>query len=262
MALIVKEPTGAFRTIAESVAVGVEVTQVARQLEVGGLILSRTNSGGIGVAAGISSDDGGVDKPDGTIFTNPSYNPDDPFKGFRRTINLKNGNVGIGGSNDKEALVPKERLVVVGNILVTGDVRLSGADCAEEFTIAETTDIEPGTVVIITEEGKLQRSCEAYDKKVAGIVSGGGNYRPGILLGRQKESPDKRLPIALVGKVFCKVDADPAPIGLGDLLTTSSAPGYAMKACDPLKAFGSVLGKALSSLESGKGMIPILVALQ
>jgi hypothetical protein len=262
MALIVKEPSGEFRTIAESVAVGVEVTQAARQLEVGGMILSRTNSGGIGVAAGFTSDDGGVDKPDGSIFTNPSYNPEDPFKGFRRTINMKNGNVGIGGSNDKEAMVPKERLVVVGNILVTGDVRLSGADCAEEFTIAETTDIEPGTVVIITEEGKLQQSSEAYDKKVAGVVSGGGNYRPGILLGRQKERLDKRLPIALVGKVFCKVDADPAPVKVGDLLTTSSTPGYAMKASEPGKAFGSVIGKALGSLDSGKGMIAILVALQ
>jgi hypothetical protein len=171
-------------------------------------------------------------------------------------VRASDGHVGIGTTD------PTERLVVQGNILVTGDVRLAGADCAEEFTIAETTDIEPGTVVIITEEGKLQQSSQTYDKKVAGVVSGGGNYRPGILLGRQKEPPDRRLPIALVGKVFCKVDADPAPIEIGDLLTTSSTPGYAMKACEPLKAFGSVIGKALGSLDSGKGMIPILVALQ
>jgi hypothetical protein len=149
-----------------------------------------------------------------------------------------------------------------GIIAVSGDIRLTGADCAEDFTVAETAGIEPGTVVIITEEGKLQKSCEAYDRKVAGVVSGGGNYRPGIVLGQQKGLPEKRLPIALVGKVFCNVDADPAPIGVGDLLTTSSTPGCAMKAREPLKAFGSVIGKALGSLDSGKGMIPILVALQ
>src|SRR5262249_12118241 len=259
MALIVKHSNEEFETIRESVAVGVEVTQVARQLEVGGFIVSRTNSGGPGVAAGFSSDDGGVDKADASIWTNESYDTQEPFKPWRGTINVKKGNVGIGGSNDKEALVPKERLVVVGNILVTGDVRLSGADCAEDFTVAEVADIEPGMVVIITEEGKLQKSCEAYDKKVAGVGSGGGNYRPGILLGQQKESQERRLPIALVGKVFCNVDADPAPVKVGDLLTTSSTPGYAMKARDPRKAFGSVVGKALGSLDSGKGMIPMLV---
>jgi hypothetical protein len=35
-----------------------------------------------------------------------------------------------------------------------------------------------------------------------------------------------------------------------------------MKADDPLKAFGAVIGKALRSMKSGQGMIPILIALQ
>jgi hypothetical protein len=35
-----------------------------------------------------------------------------------------------------------------------------------------------------------------------------------------------------------------------------------MKAVDPIKAFGAVIGKALRPLKSGSGMIPILVALQ
>ncbi len=65
-----------------------------------------------------------------------------------------------------------------------------------------------------------------------------------------------------MGKVFCKVDADASPIETGDMLTTSNIPGYAMKAIDPLKAFGAVIGKALASLSEGKGLIPILVTLQ
>ena len=45
------------------------------------------------------------------------------------------------------------------------------------------------------------------------------------------------MPIALIGKVYCKVDANYSSIEIGDLLTTSDTPGYAMKAADPLKAF-------------------------
>jgi hypothetical protein len=70
------------------------------------------------------------------------------------------------------------------------------------------------------------------------------------------------MPVALMGKVFCKVDAQYSPIEVGDLLTTSPTLGHAMKAGDPLKAFGAVLGKALQSLKEGTGMIPVLVALQ
>jgi hypothetical protein len=70
------------------------------------------------------------------------------------------------------------------------------------------------------------------------------------------------MPVALVGKVYCKVDAHYASIEVGDLLTTSDTPGHAMKATDPLKAFGSVIGKALRPLEAGQGLVPILIALQ
>jgi hypothetical protein len=93
------------------------------------------------------------------------------------------------------------------------------------------------------------------------VLSGAGGCRPGIVLGKQP-SQDKRLPLALTGKVYCKVDAQYAPIGVGDLLTTSPTSGHAMKAEDPLKAFGAVIGKALRPLTEGQGLIPILIALQ
>jgi len=150
---------------------------------------------------------------------------------------------------------------VSGNVTVSGDVILTGADCAEEFDVAETVDIEPGTVMVLDQDGVLQQSQTAYDKKVAGVISGAGDYRPGMILDR-RQSGDNRLPVALVGKVYCKVDAQYAAIEVGDLLTTSPTPGHAMKADDPFKAFGSVIGKALRPLEVGQGMIPILIALQ
>jgi hypothetical protein len=68
--------------------------------------------------------------------------------------------------------------------------------------------------------------------------------------------------VALLGKVYCKVDAQYSPIEVGDLLASSPTPGHAMKAADPLKAFGSVIGKALRPLQAGQGLVPVLVALQ
>jgi hypothetical protein len=165
------------------------------------------------------------------------------------------GNLGIGTS------YPGAKLEVNGDVRVTGDVILTGADCAEEFDITEAGNNEPGTVMVIDQEGTLQQSWQAYDKRVAGVISGAGDYKPGLILDR-RQSQDYRVPVALVGKVYCKVDAQYASIEVGDLLTTSSTPGHAMKADDPFKAFGSVIGKALRSLEAGQGMIPILIALQ
>jgi hypothetical protein len=150
---------------------------------------------------------------------------------------------------------------VNGTITVGQDVVLTGADCAEEFDVEFSAAIDAGTVMVVVEDGALRPSAKAYDRRVAGVISGAGEYRPALILDR-RSSADGRLPIALVGKVYCKVDADNGAIEVGDLLTTSPTPGHAMKASDPSRAFGAVLGKALRSLKSGKGMIPILVALQ
>jgi hypothetical protein len=148
-----------------------------------------------------------------------------------------------------------------GNVRVTGDIFLFGGDCAEQFDIAESESIEPGTVVVIDQKGALRPSRQAYDKKVAGVVSGAGAYRPGIVLDRQ-ESQEGRASVALVGKVYCKVDSQYAAIEVGDLLTTSATSGHAMKADDSFKVSGCIIGKALRTLKSGRGLIPILVALQ
>jgi hypothetical protein len=121
--------------------------------------------------------------------------------------------------------------------------------------------LDPGTVVVLDDNGAVRESDAAYDKKVAGVVSGAGRYKPGIVLNGTANS-DECATVALVGRVYCKVDADCEPIETGDLLTTSHTAGHAMKALDGGRAFGCVLGKALGSLQSGRGMIPVLVALQ
>jgi hypothetical protein len=148
-----------------------------------------------------------------------------------------------------------------GDVEVTGDIRLANADCAEDFDISGVNKVEPGTVMILGNEGALFESRQAFDKRVAGVISGAGDYKPGIVLDKQQSSGN-RQPVALMGKAFCKVDAQFGAIEVGDLLTTSPTPGHAMKTSDPLKAFGAVIGKALRPLTDGKGLIPILIALQ
>jgi len=67
------------------------------------------------------------------------------------------------------------------------------------------------------------------------------------------------FPVALSGRVFCWADASYGAIQAGDLLTTSDTPGHLMKAADRDKAQGAVIGKAMSVLEEGKGLVLVLV---
>jgi hypothetical protein len=168
------------------------------------------------------------------------------------------GGSGLGGIISIFDGSDKEKIRIDGN---SGDIILQGADCAEEFDVIELDEFGPGTVMVIGQDGKLCPSEKPFDKRVAGVISGEKDYRPGIVLDK-RPSEKRRLPIALTGKTYCKVDAQESPIELGDLLTTSSIQGHAMKANDPLRAFGAVIGKALASLSDGTGLIPILVALQ
>jgi hypothetical protein len=149
----------------------------------------------------------------------------------------------------------------VGDVEVTGDIRLENADCAEDFDVAGTGTVSPGTVMVLDDDGAVRPSHRAYDKRVAGVVSGAGDFRPGIVLDR-RETGSARLPIALLGKVFCMIDAGHGAVAVGDLLTSSPTPGHAMRADDATMAFGAVLGKALQPLREGCALIPILVCLQ
>ena len=153
-------------------------------------------------------------------------------------------------------------VTVTGTVTVDQDIVLANADCAEEFDVGDHPGgAEPGTVMVLGDDEALHPSSQPYDRRVAGVVSGGGDYRPALVLDR-RESSRQRSPVALVGKVCCKVDARSEPVNVGDLLTTSPTPGHAMRATDQGRAFGAVIGKALQPLASGRGLITILVALQ
>ena len=143
----------------------------------------------------------------------------------------------------------------------SGDIILKNADCAEDFDLADAAEADPGSVMVLDDQGRLRPSARAYDTTVVGVVAGAGGLRPGIVLDRNA-SQQPRAPLSMVGKAFCKVDATTAAIVTGDLLTSSPTPGHAMKASDPARSFGAVLGKALRPLDGGTGLIPIVVALQ
>ena len=142
----------------------------------------------------------------------------------------------------------------------SGDIILSNADFAEDFEVVDPGTAEPGTVMVLDEGGRLVPSARAYDRRVAGVVTGAGSYRPGIIMDRHEHRPDRR-PIAMVGKVFCRVDADLGGVEVEDLLTTAPTPGHAMRVGDPVRAMGSVIGKALAPLKSGRELVPVLISL-
>lgn len=142
---------------------------------------------------------------------------------------------------------------------------LGGSDLSERFDVADPQQvIEPGTVMCIdpAHEGHLQVSREPYDRRVAGIVSGAGGVNPGMIMGQEGTVATGEHPVALTGRVYCRVTAANGPVVPGDLLTTSSVPGCAMRASDHAAAQGAVLGKAMGSLEEGEGLVLVLVGLQ
>ncbi|MBU0573897.1 MAG: hypothetical protein KKH83_05420, partial [Candidatus Margulisbacteria bacterium] len=129
--------------------------------------------------------------------------------------------------------------------------RLETADLNEKYAMSEA--VENGDVVVISGEKIMSKCSLPNDSRVAGVVKKEG----GITL---DENLENGVPVALVGKVLCNVDAEYGEVFVGDLLTTSPTLGHAMKAVDPKP--GTIVGKALESLKSGKKQILVLVTLQ
>jgi len=141
-----------------------------------------------------------------------------------------------------------------------------GADLSEQFDVSvhDGATLEPGMVVSIDPKnaGDLIISRTAYDRTVAGIISGAGGVKPGMLMGQRETEANGAHPVALTGRVYCHADTSNGPIRPGDLLTTSGTPGHAMKVTDHGKAQGAILGKAMTALDEGRGLVLVLVSLQ
>ncbi len=164
------------------------------------------------------------------------------------------------GSNET-----KFRVESTGKTLTKALQILGGADLSERFDVADDdVAVQPGMVVSVDpgKEGRLAPSRTPYDRRVAGVVSGAGGIEPGMVMGQEGSIADGNHTVALTGRVYCWVDASAGPVEPGDLLTTSSTPGYAMKVTDPARANGAILGKAMGRLERGRGLVLVLVGLQ
>lgn len=166
-------------------------------------------------------------------------------------------------------------LGVRGDVLITGDFRggsvspFGGLDIAEWVKTSDSSIQEGDVVVLDTNNTKsVVKSQGAYNTLVAGIIS----TKPAFCAADVEKDDDMDYPskeemqakgyrmLALAGQVPCNVSAENGPISVGDLLTTANTPGYAMKATDP--KIGTILGKAMEPLASGKGKITVLVTLQ
>jgi hypothetical protein len=145
-----------------------------------------------------------------------------------------------------------------GDVRADGSFYGGGADYAELLPGAE--DLQPGEVLVIGPDGQLERSTQAYQTSVVGVYS----TQPGFVAGAGDESDDQDglLPLAVMGVVPVKVSTENGAINPGDLLTTSSTPGHAMRCEGFENCFGTTLGKALEGFDEDTGVIQMLVVLQ
>jgi len=155
-----------------------------------------------------------------------------------------------------------------GNAHAAGTFTGGGADFAESVSVrGERRLYDAGDVMVIDDAGNrsLVKSQEPYSTLVAGIVS----TKPGMLASLHNSTTsagqkaiEAEVPLAVIGIVPCKVSAENGPIHAGDLLVTSSIAGYAMKGTDRARMLGAVVGKAMQPMQSGNGVIEVLVTLQ
>jgi hypothetical protein len=201
---------------------------------------------------------------------------DSTVAGQRRVWTLESGfgnNPGLFAIYDRTATQPRLTIDAIGTVGVNVLQITGGGDFSENFDVSEASrtkagalskEVRRGLVVSIDSEnpGKLVVSRRAYDRSVAGIISGAGGINPGLVMGQKGSIADGKQPVALTGRVWAYCDASTNPIKPGDLLTTSATPGHAMKAGNYRKAQGAIIGKAMTSLTGGRGLVLVLVSLQ
>jgi len=163
-----------------------------------------------------------------------------------------------------------------GDVTADGQFTGGGADFAEMMAVSSGVfSVEAGDVLVIDPNGAraVAKSSQPRSTLVAGIYS----TKPGFVGSERdwdKSSGESmvsysmadmaekfnEIPLAVVGIVPCKVSAENGAIKPGDLLVTATTPGHAMRDDDPKN--GTIVGKALDYLNSGAGVIKVLVTLQ
>lgn len=239
-----------------------------------GVIVSANNgSGGAGVSvyrddgtfagqltvANASQDDGflglanraGVNR-----FIARASNPSDSQGGYLGLVNAAGAQtITLDASQSGSGRITTQVLSITG-----------GSDLSENFDVRSESEVpQPGMIVSIDPKnpGELALCRTAHDKRVAGIISGAGGVRTGMLMGQAGTKADGKHAVALTGRVYCYVDADAAgPVEPGDLITTSNTPGHGMRVKDHSLASGAIIGKAMTALDKGKGLVLVLVSLQ
>ena len=116
-------------------------------------------------------------------------------------------------------------------------------------------------VLVLIASCSAPSELSSGDSSISGVVSGANGVQPGLQL-HQEGAIEGGENVALTGRVYVQADASFGAIKPGDLLTTSDTPGHAMRVQDHARAQGAILGKAMSSLKDGKGMVLVLVSLQ
>ncbi len=159
-----------------------------------------------------------------------------------------------------------DALHVKGRSLFQGPVKISGVDSGEEkasssivelFELDNVEYISPGDVLVVSELGNsiLSKSRNAYDRSVIGIVASD----PVIIINNSGKE-EKVYPVALTGKVMCRIDARNNPVKPGDLIVTSSTPGCGMAGkLNSFEKIGTVIGKALDHMADGIGLVPVFI---
>ncbi len=194
-----------------------------------------------------------AESDDGVAFTAKSTGLAADFDG---DVRIRNGNRLTLGN---VSLV--DDTIITPTVFITG-----GSDLSERFDVSSENEgsPKPGMLVCIdvNNPGRLLVSKKAYDPTVAGIISGAGGVQPGMMMGQAGTMADGNHSVTLVGRVYCWADADYGEIKPGDMLTTSNTPGHAMRASDRERAYGTIIGKALTPLSKGRGLVMVLVGLQ
>jgi len=149
--------------------------------------------------------------------------------------------------------------------IITDEIQINGgSDFAENFDITDD-HIKPiaGMLVVIDKKniGKLEISKNPNDKKIAGVISGANGIKPGVYMGQKETIADGEYPIALSGRVYVYANQEGGIIEPGDMLTSSSQGGYAMKSSNNDSSHGTIIGKAMSGIDEN-GFVLVLVNLQ